>query len=41
MAAALFAVASASDFYDGFLARRWGVASTSAHCSTRSPTSCS
>ena len=28
MAAALFAIASLSDFYDGYLARRWGVTSS-------------
>jgi CDP-diacylglycerol--glycerol-3-phosphate 3-phosphatidyltransferase len=28
LAALLFAAASASDFYDGFLARRWGVTSS-------------
>jgi CDP-diacylglycerol--glycerol-3-phosphate 3-phosphatidyltransferase len=28
MAASLFAIASVSDFYDGYLARRWGVTSS-------------
>jgi uncharacterized membrane protein len=41
VAGVLFAVAAITDFFDGYLARRWNVTRRSGRSSTRRRTSCS